>query len=243
MKIELLPPSQGDLLAPAELAVVMANELVIDSQEMADAAADELRAIARRKDALDKQRKELTSPLDEFKKKVMDLFRPAIDRLGEAEGILKRSLLAWNNEQTRLRQLEDLRRREAAELERKRLEEEAEAARKLAEVAVATGDAAAADVALQFAERAEMMTEMVIAPPPSVPVAKVAGTSVRETPDPEVFNKLELLKYAAAHPELAGLFDVNMTALRGLAKVCGIGSSALPGVRIVAKQTLATSRR
>lgn len=243
MKIELLPPSQGDLLAPAELAVVMANELVIDSQEMADAAADELRAIARRKDALDKQRKELTSPLDEFKKKVMDLFRPAIDRLGEAEGILKRSLLDWNNEQTRLRQLEDLRRREAAELERKRLEEEAEAARKLAEAAAAAGDERAAEAAAQVAEQAQMMTEMVIAAPASVPVAKVEGTSVRTTPDPEVVDKLALLAHVAAHPELAGLFDVNMTALRGMAKILGVGSKSLPGVMIHAKQTLATSRR
>jgi hypothetical protein len=88
-----------------------------------------------------------------------------------------------------------------------------------------------------------MMTEMVVAPPPSVPVAKVEGTSVRTTPDPEVLDKVALLVHVAAHPELAGLFDVNMTALRGLAKVCGIGSNALPGVRIVAKQTLATSRR
>jgi hypothetical protein len=241
MKIELMPPSAGDLLAPANLAVVTAQELVIDSPEMADAAAEELKAVARRKDQLDKQRKELTGPLDDLKKKIMDLFRPAIDRLGEAEGILKRSLLTWNDEQERIRRAEEERRRLAAEEERKRLEEEAAAARALAEAAASSGDAAVVEQAQQAAEHAEVMAAMVVAPAP-VAVAKVEGTSVRTTLDVEVTSLIDLARFVAANPQLANLIEPNMTAIRAQARVLGLYGN-LPGVRIYSKQTLATSRR
>lgn len=242
MKIELLPPQEGELMLVADRAYAMATELVIDSPEMAEAAAEELRAVARRKDELDKQRKEFTGPLDDLKKKIMDLFRRPIDRLAEAEGVLKRALLNWNAEQEAKRRAEEERRQKEAEAERRRLEEIAAAQRKEAEALAAQGNAVEAEAAIAVAEHTEVMSAMVVAPPASIEPPKVAGTSVRVTPEPVVLDKVALLKHVAAHPELAGLFDVNMTAVRGMAKTLGIGSAALPGVVIRAKETLATRR-
>lgn len=251
MNIELKqPPEEGELMVVAERAYATATEIVIDSQEMADTAAEELRAIARKKDALDAKRKEFTQPLDELKRKWMDLFRRPIARLEEAEQALKRGLLRWNNEQEAKRRAEEERRRQEAEAERRRLEEIAAAQRaeaeRLAREAAATGDqtkAVEAEAAAAVAEHTEVMSEMVVAPPPVIEAPKVAGTSVRTTPDPEVVDKLALLKHVAANPVLAGLFDVNMTALRGMAKTLGVGSTALPGVVIRAKQSVATARK
>lgn len=242
MKIELLPPQEGELMLAADKAYAVATELVIDSPEMADAAAEELRAVARRKDALDKQRKELTGPIDEVKKKIMDLFRRPIDRLAEAEGVLKRALLRWNDEQEQLRRAEEERRRQEAEAERRRLEEIAAQQRKEAEALAAAGNQVEAEAAIAVAEHTEVMSAMVVATPASVEAPKVAGTSVRVTPEPVVLDKVALIQYVAANPRLAALLDVNMAALRSAAKVYGIGSNELPGVEIRAKETLATRR-
>lgn len=241
MKIELLPPQEGELMIVADRAYSMATDLVIDSPDMAQAAGEELRTIARRKDELDKQRKAITSPLDEAKKAVMDLFRRPVARLEEAEKVLKGSLLTWTQEQERLRQAEEERRRRAADEERKRLEVEAEAARQLAIAAAETGDVAAVERAHEVAEHAEVMAAMVVAPAP-VAVAKVEGTSVRKTIAVEVTSFQALVQFCANKPEYDGLLEVNLTNLRALARVVGVDGQ-IPGVRIYEEASIATRRK
>jgi hypothetical protein len=78
---------------------------------------------------IDDSRKELTRPLDEAKKRVMEFFKEPLDQLLSAESMLKRAILDYQQEQERIRREEEQKAiaRAKAEEERKRraLEERA----------------------------------------------------------------------------------------------------------------------
>ena len=94
----------SELKEEAQLLLSQAQSYEISSPEMYEAAAEDLRSIVTKKKDLDTQRKKITKPLDEAKAAVMDLFKPPIDFLTKAEGILKRGLSAWDEEQERIRE-------------------------------------------------------------------------------------------------------------------------------------------
>lgn len=52
---------------------------------------------------LDDSRKEITRPLDEAKKSVMDFFREPLEQLSSAETVLKKALLSYQQAQERIR--------------------------------------------------------------------------------------------------------------------------------------------
>lgn len=52
---------------------------------------------------LDDSRKEITRPLDEAKKRVMDFFREPLEQLSSAETVLKKALLSYQQAQERIR--------------------------------------------------------------------------------------------------------------------------------------------
>lgn len=246
MKIELMPPQEGELMLIADRALATANELVIDSQEMADAAAEELRAIARRKDDLDKQRKSITGPLDVAKKNIMDLFRRPVERLEQAEGVLKRSLLGWTTEQRRLREAEEARRRAEAEAEQRRLAEIAAAQRAEAErlAAAAAQDPTlfpAVEAAQAAAETTEVMAQMVVPAAPA-PVAKVEGVSTRKTLQYEVTDMLAYVRHVAATPHLLATLAIAPTEMRAAVRLAGVDAK-IPGVRVYEEESVATRRR
>jgi len=78
---------------------------------------------------LDDSRKEITRPLDDVKRRVMDFFKDPLDQLSQAEGIIKKAMLGFQQEQERIRREEEQKAiaRAKAEEERKRraLEERA----------------------------------------------------------------------------------------------------------------------
>jgi hypothetical protein len=78
---------------------------------------------------LEAARLELTRPLDDHKKAIMDRFRVPQNRLADADEKLKQGILAYDRELERIRREEEVKLRAIAEREaaeaRKRLEEEA----------------------------------------------------------------------------------------------------------------------
>lgn len=68
----------------------------------------------------------MTKPIDESKKRIMDLFRPTLDSLERAESYLKQICMTFQTDQERLRLEEEMRLQEAArkeeEKKRKQLE-------------------------------------------------------------------------------------------------------------------------
>jgi hypothetical protein len=101
-----------------------AGIVILCEEQYVEAAAflGEVDKTAKRIEAL---RVSLTRPLDDSKKRIMDLFRGPLDRLVQAKSATKESMLAFRREQEEAARLV----REAQERERARLVREAEAVR------------------------------------------------------------------------------------------------------------------
>lgn len=103
-------------------------------------AAAQLRAIKFAFDAIDAHRKEMTRPIDEAKRKIMDKFKPALALLETAKGVLSKKMLVWKDAQERAARAEQQQLAEIARAKREKLEAEgrhAEAARTVAPVVAA----------------------------------------------------------------------------------------------------------
>lgn len=112
----------------ADSAHELAVALQIDSPAALDVAGDELRRLVQRKKEIEELRMSLTRPIDEAKKRIMDLFRVPTERLSEAEGLLRKGIVTYQQAE---REKAEKTRREAeaaARAERERLERERQAA-------------------------------------------------------------------------------------------------------------------
>lgn len=98
----------------------------IDPLELKESDIDELQSVTKAiketyKDIED-TRKSITSPLDDCKKLVMDYIRGAKDNAQKAKKNIKKIVLAWNDEQDRIRREEESRIQAKIEAERKKAE-------------------------------------------------------------------------------------------------------------------------
>lgn len=235
----------------AEHAVKIANDAYeiaqayeIDSNEMLTMAGDELRAIVTRKKQIEELRMSLTRPLDESKKRIMDLFRNPTERLEQAESLLRKGITVYQQAE---RAKQDALRREAEE--KQRLEREAqrkleEAARLEAEAARASGDLEAAQAAQAVQEKIQEAIELAEVAPllPVAEAQKVVGISSRQNWKAEVLNIGDLVKAAAIGIDkgdhtLLALLSVNTVALNQIAKALKAQAN-IPGVRVYAEESL-----
>lgn len=201
--VELSIPQPSNAAADrAQFALDSARAMSIVTAEQYEAGAAELQAIKGKHREIDEARKLLTRPIDEAKKRIQDFFRAPLDFLEQAESIIKGKLVAYQNEQERLRREEQRKAEEIARKERERLEaaareaeraarEKAAAERKAAEEAAAAGRAAeaaklaarAAATETKAAEKAAALDERaaaVVAPVIQREAPKVAGLAMRE---------------------------------------------------------------
>lgn len=118
---EALQEQVRAIMAGAEIAPT-----AIESADDYQHAGAILTTIKGRVKELDALRKSMTRPMDEVKKRLMEFFRPAEERLAKAEVMAKRAMLEYSQEQDRLRREEEDRRRAVAEDARRK---EVEAAR------------------------------------------------------------------------------------------------------------------
>lgn len=149
--------------------------------------------------------------------------------LAEAERIAKSALVVYDQEQERIRRIEQ--QRQQAELRRQ--EEE----RRLAE-AVALEDAGEQAEAEALIE--EPIAVPTVAVAPSTP--KVSGISYRETWGASVTNLHQLVKFVAANPSHVGLLAANMPALNAQARSLK-AQMQIPGVEAVCTRDVAAGRR
>lgn len=226
--VAIAAPSSADLQRGAASALDLVQSFdVVDAATYA-IAADELKAIKTKIDALNEKRMGITKPLDAAKAAVMSLFKPPIALLEQAEALLKQKMLAWKQEEDRKAREAQLAAERAAEAERKRLADEAAALAAQGR----TGEAAVK----------EQVAAMVVAPPAAVPAPPaVKGISTSTTVDFEVVDLLALVKHVAERPELLALLTVDSTKLRAQVRATGMATN-LPGVRVFNKQTLAARR-
>lgn len=120
---------QESLKLANEVEVRIARYQKIETVEVYQEANLDLRDIKGRIAKVTELRFSVTRPLDEAKKRLMDIFAVPLNKLSSAEIFIKRGMLAFQQEQERVRRAEEDRQREIArkeeEKQRKILEEKA----------------------------------------------------------------------------------------------------------------------
>jgi hypothetical protein len=167
------------------------------------------KAFAAHKEAL-AQKKRITEPLN------------------QAEGMLKRNMGVYAQEQARLRMEEERRLREQAE------REAAEEREREIEAAEAAG-ASQEEVAV-ITEAPLLRRPVVMAPSP-----KVNGVSSREIWKADVTDLAALVKYVATRPDLVNLLLPNLPAINAQARSLRSAMN-IPGVRVWAETNIAARR-
>lgn len=94
--------SASALTLQATAAFTSLSELVIDSDDMYQIAADELKAVKGLQKTVEERRTAITGPINIALKSVNDLFRAPKEYLEKAEAAVKRSMVTWSTEQERL---------------------------------------------------------------------------------------------------------------------------------------------
>lgn len=207
--------------------VATAKAFVIDSPELAVIAGNDLKEIARRLKAMEEERISFTRPLDDVKKRLMDKYRPHIERLQEADRILRSALIGFNRAEAA--KAEELRRQEQARADEERRALEARLARTKAPEKIE---------ALQ-----QQIAEADIAPRQDIaPATKVQGVATRKRWKMASVDKLALIQAAAANPKLAMYLVVDEAAINKVAVAMGENTD-IPGVTVEAVDSLAVSRR
>ena len=197
------------------------NALVIANAEQLEASSELLSAIKGRQKDLTELRQSITKPMDEAKRRVMDTFRPALDRLAEAEGAIKRAVLGYTQEQERKRREAQARLAAEASAERERLAA-------LAESHSEEGHEDLADIVRQNAER-------VTAPTVEAPAMPTGAVHIRTTWSAEVVDLAGLVKACAEGKAPLNLLVPDMPALNALARTQKERFD-IPGVKAVAEQ-------
>lgn len=93
------------------------KSLSIESQTDLDNAAELVKATKRRYKEIDDLRKGMTEPLNELKRKIMDLFRPVLDNLKNTESVIKGSINTFTLKEIQRVQQEEIRAAMMAEKE------------------------------------------------------------------------------------------------------------------------------
>lgn len=204
--------------------VKSAGDLVIDSTEDLKVGTELLREVKGRKTDLTEQRLSITRPMDAAKKRVMELFRPALDKLDNFEKSVKGAMLAYAREQERLQCEEQERLNLEAERERKRL----------LNLADKRQEEDKTEKAETFLERAEGV-EAEVAAPAARPTGAV---HVRTTWSAEVTDLAALVGACAKGAVPLELIEPNMLMLNKRARD-DKEKLDLPGVVAVSERNVA----
>lgn len=154
-----------------KLATVVRELKITNSQEY-QSSGNFLKQIKTVSKIIDDGRKEITKPLDDAKKRVMDFFKDPLNELSEAERLLKGAILTYQREQQRITQQKQLEAeaKARAEEERKRKELE-ERAKKWEE----KGNQEKAELLREKAEDVHVKTVVV-----AQPIEKVSGLATKK---------------------------------------------------------------
>ena len=190
----------------SETTLVEAKKMEIVDTNGYEWAGGYLRTIKQKMSDLDKLRKSITRPLDESKKRIMELFKTPITVFEEAGEIIEKSLITYRNKQEQIR----LEQERKLQVEANRKREEAE---RKAEEFRAKGKEAKAE---QWEEKAQTIVAPTLAP--NVP--KLNGVSYRDVWSAEIedFDALPAEYKMANMPML----DKIIAATKGAIKIPGV---------------------
>lgn len=197
---------------------------VIETSEQLAEAGDVLKLVKGRQASLAVLRKNITQPMDATKKAVLNLFRPAEERLADMEGSIKRSIMAYQREREAEREAKQAELDRLAGLERQRL---------------ATLEAKQRET--DHEERAEATVERreAVVAPVVAQVEKIPDVAIRTTWHAEVEDMLLFVQAVAKNPDLLDLLQPNMTALNAMARAQKEHFQKIPGVKAVSEKGIA----
>ena len=117
--------------AQEQSALILNNAkgMIIANQHDYEKSAEFLKVIKEKYKQLESIRKNITAPLDQAKKAVMDLFRKPTACLEDAEKIVKKAMIIFFNDQEKIRRDQELKLQKEAEKKRQEMLKKAEAAR------------------------------------------------------------------------------------------------------------------
>jgi len=121
-----IPAEAQNLVTQTWEDLAIAESFSISSNKAYAEAGEILKTIKGRYREIENKRREMTLPLDEAKKRVMDFFRQPLERLSNAERLIKGAMVAFTQEQERIRQAEEQRIQALAREEQERLDKELE---------------------------------------------------------------------------------------------------------------------
>lgn len=203
-----------DFWPKSERMFHLAQAYQIDSQEMLIAASDELKVVKAFAKELEATEKDLTKPLNDLKTKWIAFFKPARERLAQAEQQLKGGIDTYLNAQEQKRLAAQAEAERLVRVERARLEAEAQRIVEAAATASDQEQLAAAQQAQALQDQAMFVPVPIIA----AEVQKVSGMSQTHTYIAELTDKMALIKAIAAGQVPDIYIDVNMTLLNKQAK-------------------------
>jgi phage-related minor tail protein len=211
-----------------------ANELVVKSSDQSLQAQECLRAIKSRAKKVEDFFAEMKQTAYDAWKSVVAKEKSFLDPLSTAESIIKRKVVAFQQE------IERKQREEAARIEAQRAQEE----RLRKEELQRQADAAAAKGKAEKAEALRAKAEEYVAPPVFVPpvVAQASGTAFKKTWKAEVTDLPAFLKAVAEGRAPLGVISINESALNAYAK--GVkGTMAVPGLRFFEATSMAVTTK
>lgn len=232
-----------------EQARAQAEAMQVRTPEEVELASALLREIQRRRKAAEAERKELTGPLDEAKRRIMQKFKDAMAPFDPVDKIIREKVEVYEDEQARIRREEEERlERERQERERKareaREKQEAEErakreqaereTREAEELAKAAKDAEEREAAEKLAEEARVAAqeaataESAIASLPEVELPKAV---VEAAPKPQGISRRMVWRHTVTDPAAVPreYCEVSDKSIRQAVRD---GVREIPGVKI-----------
>jgi len=221
-----------EVSASTDLILKEALNFKIVSPADLEVSANILKTIKQKKKKIDEVRKSLTRPLDAAKKGIMDFFRPAENKLSEAENAMQKTILDFRAEERKRIEEEQ---RKAAEEARKKQAEELARIQKEQEEAEMMGDSETVEnlemqktVVATTAEVATVVTEE----------PKLSGVSEVKRWKAVVTDKMALIKHIAATGQFENIVEFSNKELAALATATK-GTIQIPGIEFKVERSLA----
>ena len=209
-------PEVKELTAQTEQLLALSATYTVATAAQYTDAGEQLKSIKAAAKKLDTLRKSMTQPLDLAKKAIMDFFRAPEEKLARAESGIKRAMIAYSDEQDRIRREEQRKADEAAQRERERLAKQAAAA-------AAKGNETKADAL-------EQRAATVVAPIIQREAPKVSGVNTREV------WLFEVVDEAAVPRQFMSVDESKIRKVVGALK----GDTVIGGVRVYSEKRIAS---
>lgn len=222
-----------EVSASTDLILKEALDFKIVSPADLETSANILKTIKQKKKKIDEVRKSLTRPLDAAKKGIMDFFRPAENKLSEAENAMQKTILEFREMERRKAEEEQ---RKIAEEAKKRQEEELARIQKEQEEAEMLGDSETVENLEIQKTVAATTVEVATVVTPEEP--KLSGVAEVKRWKAVVTDKMALIKHIAETGQFENLIEFSNKELNALATATK-GTIQIPGIEFKAERSLA----